>query len=201
MYVGEEIVREAERRWGAPGEVGFRVPATDAEIDFIRSTMKHGRAHDVTLLIRDGDLLAVIAKPPYPPGVFRPPSGGLEPGESMEEGILREGREETGLDLVVVRYLLRARVRFEARAPVESIDWVSHVFDTRPVGGRLEPMDRHEVREAAWVTREQLLGPIRERLRSWSPAGIQYRWRLHDAIFAELDRQEGGGPPRQGEGA
>jgi len=192
-YVTEAMVRDAERRWGTPGEVDFRIPTTDAEIDFIRSTMKHGRAHDVTLLIRDGDLLAVIAKPPYPPGVFRPPSGGLEPGESMEEGILREGREETGLDLEVVEYILRARVRFAAREPAASIDWTTHVFDTRPVGGRLDPLDRHEVREAAWVTREQLLGPIREGLRSWSPAGIQYRWRLHDAIFAELDRRKGDG--------
>jgi ADP-ribose pyrophosphatase YjhB (NUDIX family) len=189
MYVGDEIVREAVRLFGAPAEAEFRVITPAAEIAFIRGTQKRGRAHDVTLLIRDGERIAVIAKHNYPAGVFRLPSGGLDPGETIESGARREAREETGLEVLPTRYLLRSRVRFVAPDPADSIDWTTHVLEAQVRGGVLDPLDRVEVREAAWVTRDELLGPIRERLVAWKEGGIQYRWRLHDAIFAEVDRR------------
>jgi 8-oxo-dGTP pyrophosphatase MutT (NUDIX family) len=190
MYVDDAAVRDAERRFGVPGEAVFRVATPAAEIAFIRGTQTRGRAHDVTLLIRDGAHIAAIAKHHYPAGIFRLPSGGIDPGESIAEGAVREAREETGLEVTLTRYLLRSRVRFVAPEPANSIDWTTHVLEGRVAGGALEPLDRVEVREAAWVTREQLLGPIRERLVAWKEGGIQYRWQLHDAIFAEVDRRE-----------
>lgn len=189
MYVGPELIAEAERRWGVPATREFRVPTPAGEIAFIRGTQKRGRAHDVTLLIRDGERIAVIAKHLYPAGLFRLPSGGVNPGETLEEGALREGREETGLDLEVTTYLLRASVRFEAPDPSDSIDWTTHVFDAAVRGGELAPEDIGEIREAAWITRIELLGPIRETLGERPESGLQYRRKLHDAVFRELDRR------------
>ncbi|MGQ0722643.1 MAG: NUDIX hydrolase [Candidatus Eiseniibacteriota bacterium] len=191
MYVGEDAVREAERRFGLPAEATFHVDTPAAEIAFIRRTQKHGRAHDVTILIRDGARIAAIAKHHYPPGIFRLPSGAIDPGESIEDGARREACEETGLDVTLTRYLLRSRVRFAAPEPADSIDWTTHVLEARATGGALGPLDLVEIREAAWVTREDLLGPIRDRLVAWKEGGIQYRWQLHDAIFAEVDRRGG----------
>lgn len=196
MYVGPELIAEAEDRFGRPGEEAFRVDASPAEIAFIRSTQKHGRSHDVTLVIGEGDLFATIAKHSYPPGLFRFPSGGAGPGETLEEASLREGLEETGLEIGLTRYVLRARVRFRCTEGDDAIDWTTHVFGARVLGGRLEPLDRREIREAAWLTRGELLGPVRDMLLARPEAGLRYRGRLQDAIFARLD---GPGAPEPGE--
>ncbi|NNE43301.1 MAG: NUDIX hydrolase [Gemmatimonadetes bacterium] len=195
MFVNAAVLAEGERRWGAPAERGFHVATEPDEIAFIRKTQKNDRAHDVTMLIRHGDRIAAIAKHHYPSRIYRLPSGGLEPGESLEEGILRETLEETGLRVDVTRYLLRARVRFVGPEPEQVIDWTSHVFEANVrVGtvpdGELDPTDRREIRDVVWVSREELLGPIRERLRAWRDhGGIRYRRQLHDAIFEEVDRR------------
>jgi ADP-ribose pyrophosphatase YjhB (NUDIX family) len=203
MYVGEERVREAERAWGVPGEVSFRVPTSDEELAFIRETQRHGRAHDITLVIRRGDRYAVIAKPDYPDGAYRLPSGGIAPGETVEEGAKREGLEETGLEIEIRRYLLRSRVVFEAAPESEedSIHWISHVLEAVAVGGELRPIDRTEIRDARWIDRDSLLGPIRERLLTKRAAGILYRVGLHDAIFARVDRSDvrDGNAPERGD--
>jgi 8-oxo-dGTP pyrophosphatase MutT (NUDIX family) len=191
MYLDEREVRAAAARWGEPRRESLRVDVTPDESAFIRGTQRHGRAHDLTFLIHDGPRIAVIAKHIYPGGVYRLPSGGAEPGESIPDAIHREAHEETGLRIEVERYLLRVAVRFEAPDPATSIDWTTHVFEAVRTGGRLEPVDTKEIRDAAWVTRQELLGPIRRRLVAWKVGGIQYRWRLHDATFAELARRDG----------
>jgi ADP-ribose pyrophosphatase YjhB (NUDIX family) len=133
------------------------------------------------------DAFATIAKHSYPPGLFRFPSGGANPGETLEEACLREGREETGLELELTRYMLRAHVRFEGPAGEDPIRWTTHVFRADVRGGRLEPIDEGEIREAAWLSRGELLGPIRDVLRSRPEAGLRYRAWLQDEIFARLD--------------
>jgi 8-oxo-dGTP pyrophosphatase MutT (NUDIX family) len=210
VYVDDSKVREAEEKWGVPVEGRFVIPTTAAELAFIRSTQKRGRAHDVTLIAWDEEhrRFAVIAKHAYAAGAFRPPSGGIEPGESFEEGARREAREETGLDVELTRYVLRARVRFEPggagavgggraaaadaaaggrAAPADAIEWVTHVFEASAIGSRLAPIDVHEIREASWATREELLGPLAEKLLLRDSAGIRYRVALHRAIFAAID--------------
>jgi 8-oxo-dGTP pyrophosphatase MutT (NUDIX family) len=198
LYVGPELIAEAEARFGRPAEQDFAVDAAPAEIAFIRATQKHGRAHDVTLVIADRDLFATIAKHSYPPGLFRFPSGGADPGETLEEAGLREGREETGLEIALTRYLLRARTRFRCTSGGDVIDWTTHVFAAAVSGGRLEPLDRREIREAAWLSRAELLGPVRDALLARPEAGLRYRGRLQDAIFARLDAGPGGAGPRHG---
>lgn len=192
MYVDESIIREAEANWGTPVEESFRVATSSSEIAFIRSTQRGGRAHDVTMILWDkpGERFAVMAKHGYAPGAFRPPSGGLEPGESLEQGARREAFEETGLVAELRRYVLRARVRFEGAGDAmgDGIDWTTHVFEATATGGVLAPRDTHEIREATWATRAELLGPLREKLLLRESAGIRYRVALHRAIFEAIDR-------------
>ena len=49
------------------------------------------RRHDVTFFVLDpAGRLALIQKPSYPQGVWRPPGGGVRPGERFETGVERE---------------------------------------------------------------------------------------------------------------
>ncbi len=68
--------------------------------DFVRSLRHRARWGEVVLLLRraDGHFL-LHTKSFYPEGVFRLPSGGMLPGESVQDAARREAREETGLDL------------------------------------------------------------------------------------------------------
>lgn len=67
--------------------------------DFVRSFRHRARRGEVVLLLRraDGHFL-LHTKSFYPADVFRLPSGGILPGESVLDAARREAREETGLD-------------------------------------------------------------------------------------------------------
>src|SRR5690348_8023184 len=60
----------------------------------------------VVAYITRGDKLLVFKHADFPEAGIQVPAGTVEPGEALEEAVIREAREETGLiDLVVVRYL------------------------------------------------------------------------------------------------
>lgn len=46
-----------------------------------------------------------MTKPFYPTGVYRLPTGGIEPGESVMDALERETWEEIGLEAQILRYL------------------------------------------------------------------------------------------------
>jgi 8-oxo-dGTP pyrophosphatase MutT (NUDIX family) len=138
----------------------------------------------VTLFIIDGPRIVVIKKPMYPPGAYRAPSGGIAPGEPFEEGALREAHEETGLLVALEEYIVRAHVKFRLGESV--IDWTSHVLSARIVGGKLEPIDTHEIVEARFATIDELGGDIRAALLESGSTGLRYRAELNDAVVARL---------------
>ena len=136
--------------------------------------------------------MALIRKPIHPPGVFRAPSGGLTPGEPFKEGAKREAREETGLEIEIERYLLRIQVRFICDE--ENIEWTSHVFSARAVGGELAPQDTREILATRWATLEELQGPIREAVLASGWGLLDYRVTLTDRAVALLHKERGCAP-------
>ena len=104
MFVTNDKIAEAETLYGAPVEKHITAPLREDELDFIRKTQKRGREHDVTFLVFNGKSeIDVMNKHGYPAGLFRPPSGGLDPCESFTDVIKREAFEETGLHIEVER--------------------------------------------------------------------------------------------------
>ncbi len=97
MYISVAEIRRMEELYGVPAQERLSIEMQEAEWRILRQSQVHGRAHDVTVFVLRDGALAAIAKHPYPPGIYRAPSGGVLPGESMEEGIQREMLEETGL--------------------------------------------------------------------------------------------------------
>lgn len=151
----------------------------------------------------------VIRKPTFPAEAFRAPSGGVHPGESLEEGALREALEETGLGVRLVRYLLRVDATLRPgiawhpheALPPEVLDpadpgavrWQTHVFLACVEGEnrQLAPRDTWEIAEARWVTFDELQGRIRRVLLETGWSLFRYRVALTDAVVALLDRGSG----------
>lgn len=184
MYISPEMIREIERKYGTPEELDLAYEMTEREFEMVRASQKHGRSHDVTLFIIIEGRVVVIKKPMYPPGAYRAPSGGVAPGEPLEEGAIREAHEETGLSVALEEYLLRARVRFSSRDRL--IDWTSHVFTAMRTAGVLQPIDTHEIVEARLAPVSELMTGIRAALLSSGSTGLRYRSDLNDAVVKRL---------------
>lgn len=79
------------------------------------------------VVIIEGNKIALLERHRQGRHYFVFPGGGIEPGETPEAAALREGWEETGLELSLDR--LVARVTFRGN--------LQHFFLAHPVGGML----------------------------------------------------------------
>jgi len=184
MHIGRHIVQELVFTFGEPEVERWDVPMTEGELDGIERHRSLGRAHDVSLVIQDGDKLAVIRKSGYPAGAYRFPSGGIHPEESFVDGAVREALEETGLSVRIEDYLLQVHATFvleERRAK-----WTTHVMLARPFEGSLVPRDTAEIEGARWIDWPELSDKVNPLLRDSGLGGLAYRARLHDRVRAIL---------------
>lgn len=172
-----------ERRFGMPDRLSKIQPLAQSELDFIKSTVSGGRAHDITLFIAKGDSFIFIAKPFYPPGLFRAPSGGVHPNEDFETGAKREAREETGVEIELEKYILRIEVRFQA--PDDYFDWTTYIYTARYLSGEIDPQDKREISAAKLVGLDEV-PKFKEIMRSTGRGGFAYRAFLTDEAIKRL---------------
>jgi 8-oxo-dGTP pyrophosphatase MutT (NUDIX family) len=175
-----------EKEFGRPDKLSFVQQVTPDEFDRIARSMKHGRSHDITLYIRKNSGYIFIAKPFYPPGLFRAPSGGVKPEEDYVEGARREALEETGTDIKLVEYILRINVKFEKRLDI--IDWTSHIFLADYINGDIYPQDKREIKEARLIFPHQIPGFI-EKMKETKIGGLNYRAFLTTEMSKRLDNR------------
>jgi NAD+ diphosphatase len=92
------------------------------------------RVDPVVIMLAEHDGRVLVGRQPqYPPGRYSALAGFLEPGESIEEAVARELKEEAGVDVTAVGY-------------VASQPW--------PFPGQLMVvLDRNELEDAMWVDR------------------------------------------------
>lgn len=188
MHITPAVVAALEQRWGVPAQVELSFPMHEEEWRLVARTAARGRIHDVTMFTLQRDSVAVIRKPSYWQGIWRAPSGGVAPGETVEAGAVRECWEETGLRTEVQRYLLRVTVVFSRG--VETMIWQSHVMQMRYLSGTPCPVDTHEVAEARWATLEELDGPIRAAMLATGSGGLAYRAELQALVSPLLKQKE-----------
>ena len=80
-------------------------------------------------------------------GLWNFPAGRVDLGESLEQAAIREAKEESGLDVELVREI--------ALFHVKSTDVVKHAFESKIIGGELKfPED--EMLDAKWFTFDEI---------------------------------------------
>ena len=183
-FLDDVALAPARARYGEPRVLVLEQPVQRAELDLVVASGRHGRRHDVTFFVFNGERLALIRKPHFLPGIWRPPSGGVRPGEPLEAGIAREAKEEIGVEIVLERYVLRTEVRF--RCGEEWIDWRTHVFAASTGARELVPEDTVEIAAARWGTVAELGGPIRQAALATGRGLWAYRVGLNDATIEAL---------------
>ena len=184
MYVTDEMIEQMVALYGRPQKAVFRHSVDDKELRRIQSSKKHGRNHDVTLYVFKDDKVAVIAKPFYPPKLYRAPSGGLKPGEDFHEGIYREAMEEIGCRIELTRFLLQTEAWFEYNK--QDLFWRSFVFQANYISGDFKFTDHYEIKEARLASLDEF-DAFSEIMRQSDIGGLHYRAALHDAIVKLLE--------------
>ena len=183
MHVDDAVLASVRARFGTPARLDWEGEITDVE--WAVATHNPARTHDVTLFILDPSRrLALIRKPQFAEDVWRPPGGGIHPGEDFVAGAVREALEETGLHVALRRYLVASRALFMNAG--RELHWRTHVFLADTGDTEVVPGDPGEIAEARWGTLDELAGPLRERLLATGRAFWRYRVALHDAALAAL---------------
>ena len=122
----------------------------------------------IMVLIRDGQRVWWARSPHFKPGVFSALAGFVEPGESLEACVVREVREEVGLEVCNLRYF--------SSQPWPFPNSLMLAFFADYAGGRLSP-DPKEIEAADWFSSENL--PI-------LPDPISISRQLIDAALLEI---------------
>ena len=126
-------------RYGTPNR--SVVALTGAPFDPVSMPDRYG---EVCMVVRqpDGTLITAI-KTFYPTGAFRLLTGGIHHGEAIADALLREVAEETGLDVLVRRFLAVIEYELPALGP-RATNLATFAFLLDAVGGELAPQDPNE---------------------------------------------------------
>lgn len=114
----------------------------------------------VVALIRDSRgkiLLQKRCDPHFPTadGKWEFPGGKIDFGESLEDAVRRECREEIGCDMVIKRFLPQVQTRVWERADGGRLQVFVCCFEGCLSSGDPKPCD-DKVSEVRWCTREEL---------------------------------------------
>jgi ADP-ribose pyrophosphatase YjhB (NUDIX family) len=107
-------------------------------------------------IFRDGRVLIVRRGRPPAHGLYTLPGGGVELGETLEQAVVREVREETGLAIAPLALVgFREAIARDAAGKIER-HFVILPFAARWVAGEIALND--ELAEAQWRTLDELAG-------------------------------------------
>lgn len=101
----------------------------------------------VIVLVRRGDEFLLARKPEWAPGRFSLVAGFLDFGESLEECVQREVREEVGVEVTNIRYVGSQNWPFPSQLMAG--------FVADYAGGTLQ-VDLNEIEEARWFSAQSL---------------------------------------------
>jgi NAD+ diphosphatase len=125
-----------------------------AEAGYVRRCPNCGATHHprtdpvVIMLVTDGDSALLGRQARWPPGRYSALAGFVEPGESLEEAVAREVREEAGIEVRDPRYVSSQPWPFPSSLMLG--------FVAEYAGGEVSARD-HELEDVRWFSRDELL--------------------------------------------
>jgi NAD+ diphosphatase len=128
-------------------------PTAMAEAGHVRACPKCAAQHHprtdpvVIMLVTDGDRVVLGRQASWPAGRYSALAGFVEPGESLEEAVAREVREEAGVEVRGVRYVASQPWPFPTSLMLG--------FFAEHAGGEPHVRDA-ELEDVRWFTREDL---------------------------------------------
>ena len=126
----------------------------------------------IMILVTDGRRLLLARKPAFPAGRFSALAGFVEPGEMLEDTVIRETREEVGVEVRNIRYFGSQPWPFPHSLMI--------AFTADYAGGEVRP-DGVEIEEARWFEPQEL---------PQLPPSISISRRLIDTVAGRLARGE-----------
>lgn len=171
-----------ERLWGKRVE-----DERYAVVAIIAGPRRHQEVVDVHLILRRGDevLLARRAGTGYGDGLFNTPSGHVEPGEDVRTAVLREAKEEIGLDLAPEDVSAELVVQHRGPGGKPRIGWFFEA--TYGAGGEPFNAEPHKCDELSWHRADALP----DDMVAYCRAGLE-AWRAGERFLLHL--QEEGDP-------
>jgi NAD+ diphosphatase len=123
----------------------------------------------IMALVRRGREFLLARSPHFAPGMYSALAGFVEPGETLEQTLVREVREEVGLEVANMRYF--------ASQPWPFPHSLMIAFNADYAGGEITPAPG-EIEAAEWFTADRLPPAL--------PSKISISRRLIDATLADL---------------
>jgi NAD+ diphosphatase len=105
----------------------------------------------IIVLVTDGERALLGRQASWPAGRYSTIAGFVEPGESLEDAVAREVREETGV--------LVDGIEYHSSQPWPFPSALMLGFTARAVSTDIESQDR-ELEDARWFTRENIMGGV-----------------------------------------
>lgn len=128
--------------------------------------------HSANVVILDDSRQQVLLQKREDFRLWNLPGGMVEVGEAPAEAAVREAKEETGLDVEVIRHI--------ADFNCPQIDEIVHVYDCRVIGGEIVKQGS-ETLDVAWFALDQLP----KRLVRTSHAYLEAALAQHDAVLCK----------------
>ena len=147
-------------------------PTTVAEGGIVRRCGRCGTDHHprtdpvVIMLVTDGDRVLLGRQPTWPPGRYSALAGFVEPGESLEEAVAREVREEAGVEVGPPTYVASQPWPFPSSLMLG--------FTAPWVAGEPRRVDE-ELEDVRWFDREAVAAAVEERE---GPLGVPPRFAI-----------------------
>jgi NAD+ diphosphatase len=121
----------------------------------------------IIVLVTCGEHCLLGRQPSWPAGMHSTIAGFVEPGESLEDTLVREVREETGVEVKEMTYHSSQPWPFPSSLMLGF---------TAVAADRSLQVDQNELETAGWFTRADLLGRLQAgTLRLPSPVSVAYR--------------------------